>query len=90
MESTAEDLLSFFFHILGHIREMSLRMLTLIGFQKGEWGIVHSTCGFLLIGLAIHIAFDVALLTKHEINYILFLYHLPMATFIWTYMLDFT
>ena len=30
-------------------------------------GIVHSTCGFLLIGLAIHIAFDVALLTIGEI-----------------------
>ncbi len=67
MQSSTSTLLTFFLHVPDNIGDLSLYSLTFIGFQKGQGGFVHSTCGFLLIGLAIHIAFDVALLTIGEI-----------------------
>ena len=49
-----------------NVRKLSFYSLTLIGLQEGERGTKYIVCCNLLIWLAVHIAFDVALLTKRE------------------------
>ena len=57
MESTASALLAFFIHVLNNVGELSFYSLTLIRFQEGKRGIKYCASSFLLIGLAIHVAF---------------------------------
>ena len=66
MKSTASTLQSFFLHVLCNVRKLSFHSLMLIRFQEGKRGFKHIVCCFLLIGLAIHIAFDIALLAIAE------------------------
>ena len=66
MESTTPALLSFFLHVLCNVRKLSFYSLILIRFQEGKRGFKHSVCCFILIGLAIHVAFDIALLAIAE------------------------
>ena len=67
MVSTVSALLSFFLHIMNYVGELSFHSLTLIRFQEGKRGIKYRASSFLLVGLAIHVAFDIAFLTIGEI-----------------------
>lgn len=67
MKSTASTLQSFFLHVLCNVRKLSFHSLMLIRFQEGKRGFKHSVCCFILVGLAVHVAFDIAFLTIGEI-----------------------
>ena len=66
MESAASALLSFFLHLLCNVRKLSFYSITLIRFQEGKRGSKYCASSFLLIGLAIHVAFDITLLAIGE------------------------
>ena len=62
MESAASVLLMLFLHILSDIGELSLHSFVFIALQEGKRSIEYSVCCFLLVELAIHVAFDITLL----------------------------
>ena len=66
MESTTPALLSFFLHVLNDIAKLSFYSLTLIRFQERKWSIENIVCCFLLVGLAIHVSPNIALLAIAE------------------------
>ena len=66
VESTTPALLLFFFHVLNNVGKLSFYFLTLIRFQEGKRGVEYSVCCFLLIGLAIHVSPNIALLAIAE------------------------
>ena len=63
VESTVSTLLLLFFQVLNNIGKLSLYLLTLIRFQEGKWGVKHSVCCNIFIWLAVHIAFNITILT---------------------------
>ena len=66
MISTVLAFLMLFFHVLNDIAKLSFYSLTLIRFQERKRSIEYSVCCFLLVGLAIHVAFDITLLAIAE------------------------
>ena len=66
MVSTVSSLLMFLLHILNDIGKLSLHSLVFIALQEGKRSIEYSICCFILVGLAIHVAFDITLLAIAE------------------------
>ena len=66
VESTASFLLMLFIHVLNDIGKLSLHSFVFIALQEGKRSIEYSVCCFLLIGLAIHVSPNIALLAIAE------------------------